>query len=198
MIRAVFFDVGETLVNEARWWAELAARVGIEAHVIWAALGAVVDRGERHGLAWELLGVERPDGVGFEGADLYDDAEPCLRRLRDGGYFVGLAGNVGRPLEPFVDRFGLDVDFAAASHTLGAEKPSPRFFERLLEAVDAEPGEVAYVGDRVDNDVVPAAAAGMVAVHIRRGPWGYLQSGAEQAALQIGSLDELPAAFAHV
>ena len=39
---------------------------------------------------------------------------------------------------------------------------------------------------------------GMVAVHIRRGPWGYLQRGAEQAALQIRSLDELPAAFAHV
>jgi FMN phosphatase YigB (HAD superfamily) len=198
VIRAVFFDVGETLVNEARWWAELAARVGVEAHVIWAAVGAVVDRGERHSLAWELLGVERPTDVGFEGADLYEDAEPCLLRLREEGYFVGLAGNIGRPIEPCVERFGLDVDFAAASHTIGAEKPSPRFFERLLEEVDAAPGEVAYVGDRVDNDVVPAAAAGMVAVHIRRGPWGYLQQGAEQAALRIGSLDELPAVFAGV
>jgi HAD superfamily hydrolase (TIGR01549 family) len=196
VIRAVFFDVGETLVNEARWWAELGARAGLEAHVVWAALGAVVERGEAHARVWERLGVERPEGVGFEGADLYDDAEPCLRRLRQGGYFVGLAGNVGRALEPFVERFGLDVDFAAASHTLGAEKPSPAFFERLLETVDAEPSEVAYVGDRVDNDVVPAAAAGMLAVHIRRGPWGYLQAGAEQAAVRIRSLDELPAVFA--
>lgn len=198
MIRAVFFDVGETLVNEARMWGELAARMGVEAHVIWAAVGAVVERGEPHWRAWERIGVERPEGGGFDAADLYDDAEPCLRRLRDGGYFVGLAGNVGRPLEPFVERFGLDVDFAAASHTMGAEKPSPRFFELLLETVDAEPGEVAYVGDRVDNDVVPAAAAGMVAVHIRRGPWGYLQSGAELAALRIRSLDELPTVFAGV
>jgi HAD superfamily hydrolase (TIGR01549 family) len=198
MIRAVFFDVGETLVNEARWWGELAAKVGVEPHVVWAALGAVVDRSERHSLAWELLGVEQPDGVGFEAADLYPDAEPCLRRLREEGYFVGLAGNVGRDLDPFVERFALDVDFAAASHTLGAEKPSPRFFELLLEQVDTEAGEVAYVGDRIDNDVVPAAAAGMVAVHIRRGPWGYLQRGAEQAALRIRSLDELPAVFAGV
>jgi hypothetical protein len=37
----------------------------------------------------------------------------------------------------------------------------------------------------------------MMAVHIRRGPWGYLQRGAEQAALQIQSLDELPGAFAN-
>jgi hypothetical protein len=32
----------------------------------------------------------------------------------------------------------------------------------------------------------------MVAVHIRRGPWGYLQGGAEEAHLRIDSLAELP------
>jgi FMN phosphatase YigB (HAD superfamily) len=52
------------------------------------------------------------------------------------------------------------------------------------------------VGDRVDNDVVPAHHAGMVAVHIRRGPWGVLQAdwpGAEHATLRVHSLSELPA-----
>jgi phosphoglycolate phosphatase-like HAD superfamily hydrolase len=34
--------------------------------------------------------------------------------------------------------------------------------------------EIAYVGDRVDNEVAPALAAGMTAIHIRRGPWGHL------------------------
>ena len=53
-------------------------------------------------------------------------------------------------------------------------------------------GEIAYVGDRVDNDVEPALAAGMVAVHIRRGPWGYLHEPPPEA-LRITSLDELPA-----
>ena len=47
------------------------------------------------------------------------------------------------------------------------------------------------MGDRVDNDVEPALAAGMVAVHIRRGPWGYLHE-APGGALRIRSLDELP------
>jgi FMN phosphatase YigB (HAD superfamily) len=50
---------------------------------------------------------------------------------------------------------------------------------------------IAYVGDRVDNDVLPALAAGMVAVHIRRGPWGYLQQPPPNA-IRITSLDELP------
>ena len=51
------------------------------------------------------------------------------------------------------------------------------------------------MGDRVDNDVVPALAAGMVAVHIRRGPWGYLHEPPAEA-IRIHSLDELPAVLA--
>jgi FMN phosphatase YigB (HAD superfamily) len=58
-----------------------------------------------------------------------------------------------------------------------------------------EPDELAYVGDRVDNDILPALAAGIVAVHIRRGPWGRLQR-APGTALTIGSLTELPDALA--
>ena len=33
------------------------------------------------------------------------------------------------------------------------------------------PEEIAYVGDRTDNDVLPAADAGMRPILIRRGPW---------------------------
>ena len=57
------------------------------------------------------------------------------------------------------------------------------------------PAELAYVGDRVDNDVVPALAAGLVAVHVRRGPWGRLQS-APPAALAVDSLADLSRALA--
>ena len=39
-------------------------------------------------------------------------------------------------------------------------------------------------------------AAGLVAIHVRRGPWGYLQQGAEQAHIRLDSLAELPEALA--
>jgi FMN phosphatase YigB (HAD superfamily) len=189
--------VGETLVNEGRWWAELGRAAGVEPHVVWAAVGAVVDRSERHSRVWDLLGVQRParETVGWEGADLYEDALPCLQRLRAAGYFVGLAGNIGREIEPFVERFGLEVDYAAASHTLGVEKPAPAFFEQLVAAAGVPAEQAAYVGDRIDNDIVPAAEAGMLAIHIRRGPWGYLQDGADHGQVRIASLDELPGAL---
>jgi FMN phosphatase YigB (HAD superfamily) len=57
-------------------------------------------------------------------------------------------------------------------------------------------GEVAYVGDRADNDVLPAAAAGLFAVHVRRGPWGRLQPTPREAALGLDDLATLPEALA--
>ena len=54
------------------------------------------------------------------------------------------------------------------------------------------------VGDRIDNDVVPSAAAGMRAVWIRRGPWGYLHRDETGAAvLEVRNLDELVERIAH-
>ena len=71
-------------------------------------------------------------------------------------------------------------------------KPDPAFFERLVDLAGASPDEVAYVGDRVDNDVLPALAAGLVALHLRRGPWGRLQE-TPQGAIAVDSLLEVPA-----
>ena len=47
------------------------------------------------------------------------------------------------------------------------------------------------MGDRVDNDVLPALDAGLVAVHVRRGPWGLLHE-TPAGAHQVRSLAELP------
>ena len=58
------------------------------------------------------------------------------------------------------------------------------------------PGEVAYVGDRVDNDVLPAAAAGLVAIHVRRGPWGRLQRRRPRRRRAVDDLASLPDALA--
>ena len=65
-----------------------------------------------------------------------------------------------------------------------------RFVERVVAWRDA--GEIACVGDRVDNDVAPARATGMLAVHIRRGPWGHLREPPLEA-LGITSPAEPPA-----
>jgi HAD superfamily hydrolase (TIGR01662 family) len=198
-LRAVFFDVGETLVNEEGYWGRVARLLGVPRHVVIAGLGATIARGEPHRRVYEHLGVERPaavDDVVYGRRELYPDAVPCLARLRADGYLVGVAGNQTAALERWARNEGLPVDVIGSSARWGVSKPEPAFFARVVSEAGCEPDEVAYVGDRVDNDVVPAAEAGLVAVHVRRGPWGYLQRGAERAHVRVDSLAELPEALA--
>jgi FMN phosphatase YigB (HAD superfamily) len=195
-VSAVFFDVGETLVDETRAFELLADAAGVPRLTFFGIVGGTVARGEQHGNVFELLGVEPPAWPGYEPDDLYPDAVPCLAELRRRGYHVGVAGNQPESCEQFLRDFGIDVDCIGTSEGWGVSKPEPEFFARIVAEAGCEPGEIAYVGDRVDNDVEPALAAGMFAVHIRRGPWGWLQQGRERANACIDSLDELPQVLA--
>ena len=63
----------------------------------------------------------------------------------------------------------------AMSDEWDVHKPQPEFLRASARADgQPEPADVAYVGDRLDNDVRPSAAAGMRAVWLRRGPWGVI------------------------
>jgi FMN phosphatase YigB (HAD superfamily) len=193
-LKAVFFDVGETLVDETGMWERAADAAGVPRFTVMGVLGGLVARGERHSKVWEILGVERPDAGAFRADELYPDALPCLRALRRRGLRVGAAGNMRSADEEVLRDH---VDLVGSSQRWGVEKPAPEFFERITVEAGCAPSQVAYVGDRVDNDVLPARAAGMLAVHIRRGPWGHL-SEASAAEVRISSLAELPEVLARV
>lgn len=199
-LKAVVFDVGETLVDEERWWRRLAEREGLQPHVVWAALGVTIERGEEHTALWRHLGMERPprwwSEIPYALEDLYPDALDCLRRTRDLGLRVGVVGNQSEALEAWAREVALPADVISSSASLGVRKPDPAFFRKVVELVGCDPEEVAYVGDRVDNDVLPATRAGLVAIHVRRGPWGRLQRTPPEATLGLDDLAGLPEALA--
>ncbi len=90
MIRAVFFDVGETLVCEDAVWRAWADHYGVPALTFMGALGAVIERRAHHKEVFRYFGDdpaaigESPHAIGP--ADLYPDAVPCLRALKEAGY----------------------------------------------------------------------------------------------------------------
>ena len=192
-VTAVFFDIGETLVNEEGYWARMGRLVGVPRHVVWSVLGATIEAGEHHRQVFARLGVERPaaaDDVVFGRGELYPDAVACLARSKADGLFVGVAGNHTEQIARWIRDERLPVDVVGSSAGWGVEKPSVAFFERIVAEAGRPAGEIAYVGDRVDNDVEPANRAGLVSVHVQRGPWAYLQRGAEAARIRIRSLSE--------
>jgi phosphoglycolate phosphatase-like HAD superfamily hydrolase len=190
-VEAVVFDIGETLVDETMMWTRAAANAGVTPFTLMGVLGATIERGIHHNEAWGILGVEHPEGTWVD-EDWYPDAVPCIERLREAGYRVCAVGNTPQFIE---EQVGTHVEVLGSSERWQIWKPDPRFFARIVEAVGVPPAKIAYVGDCVDNDVGPALAAGMVGVHIKRGPWGYLQEPPAEA-IKIRSLDELPAVLA--
>jgi len=198
-LRAVFFDLGETLIDETRQWSSVAEQLGVPALTLFGVLGGVIERRQHHRVAIELLGagavsaaVWPPD---VEPGDFYPDALPCLAACKAAGWTVGIAGNQPEGAADALRAMDLDVDVVATSAGWGVEKPSPEFFARVAGEAGCEPAEIAYVGDRVDNDVVPARDAGMVAVFLVRGPWGLLHASWPEAAaahLTVYSLGDLP------
>jgi HAD superfamily hydrolase (TIGR01549 family) len=198
-LKAVVFDVGETLIDEERWWRRLSDREGLQPHVVWAALGVTIERGEEHTELWRHLGIDQPrwwSEIPYSLEDLYPDALDCLRRVGELGLRVGIVGNQTEALEAWARDAALPADVISSSASLGVRKPDRAFFAKVVELMSHPAGEVAYVGDRVDNDVLPAAAAGLVAIHVRRGPWGRLQRTPPEATHGLDDLASLPQALA--
>ncbi|MDX6493280.1 MAG: hypothetical protein QOH02_1215 [Gaiellaceae bacterium] len=192
-LKAVVFDVGETLFDETGIWERAADRAGVPRFTFMGVLGGLAARGEHHDRVWEVLDVERASSM-FRPDELYPDALPCIAELRSRGLLVGAAGNTPEVVEEMLRRH---VDVVGSSVRWGVEKPALEFFERVVDEAGFDAKEIAYVGDRVDNDVNPALAAGMVAVHLQRGPWGHLHEPPPEA-IRVRSLGELPEALAHV
>lgn len=185
-IKAVWFDVGEVLIDESREYGTWADWLGVPRHTFSAVFGAVIASGRdyrevfqhfRPGFALEAERQARIDvGLGeyLNANDLYPDVRPCLTALRERGYFVGIAGNQTIRAGRFIRELNLPADLIATSDDWEVSKPSVEFFHTLVEVSGHSRSEILYVGDRLDNDIAPAMSAGLTTAWIRRGPWGLI------------------------
>ena len=205
MLTTVVLDVGETLVDETSHWRAWAQWLEVPELTLFGVLGGLAALGRDHR---EVVRLVRPDtdfateqarkaAVGPPPAVvLYPDARPCLEALRADGWRTVVGGNQPEAFQRLVEQLDLPVDLVTSSGELGVEKPSPDFYRRVAARAGVEPEQCVHVGDRVDNDVVGAGAAGMTVVHLQRGPWGLLHADAPEAHApgvhRLRTLAELP------
>jgi HAD superfamily hydrolase (TIGR01549 family) len=208
VISAVVLDVGETLVDESREYGTWADWLCVPRHTFSAVFGAVIASGRDYREVFQHfrpgfdLDAERqrraaagkPEWFGED--DLYPDARPAMAALRAAGVWVGIVGNQTSRAGAILRGLTLPADLIATSGDWGVSKPDPAFFDAVIAAAPCEAGRIAYVGDRLDNDLRPAKAAGMRTVFVRRGPWGYIWEHhpdlPDAADWRITSLTELP------
>ncbi|MCW2877946.1 MAG: phosphoglycolate phosphatase [Sphaerisporangium sp.] len=207
MVRALVFDVGETLVDETRIWSRWADRLGVSRFAMMGVLGGMAALDRSHREAFEVVrpGLDiyaeieawrrdDPEGLreNFDADDLYPDVRPGLAALREAGHQLIIAGNQPPQAYDALVAMNLPVDAVHTSAGWGVSKPQAEFFAKVAAVAGREPGEILYVGDRLDNDVLPAREAGMRTALLRRGPWGHLHAERPEALLADMIIDAIP------
>lgn len=181
-INWIFFDVGSTLVNEEESQRKRFLAAG---HEIKKAYGrsityeefcSLMDEGARlrevspFYYALRKLGVKSKYAYSREDETVYGDSKETLSRLKP-KYNLGIIANQPADLAGRLKAFGLLEYFDAVfgSDDVELEKPDTEFYLYALRETGCKPQQAVMVGDRLDNDIVPAKRAGMKTIRILRG-----------------------------
>jgi putative hydrolase of the HAD superfamily len=210
----VFLDVGGPIYGdrpyyEALWKAIAEARPEASESEFWEEFDAC-RRDQKGPFTRRLVLKFLPPGdlhrVIDRGRELWEyppdslrpDVRPALEALQE-NYRIGVLANQERWIRQTMSRDDLDrfFDIWIISAEVGVEKPDPRIFEVAVEAADVAPSRCAMVGDRLDNDVVPAKALGMRGVWLLRGeaPDDPTPDQIARVDAAVRSLAELPRAL---
>lgn len=125
---------------------------------------------------------------------LFPDTIECLEKLHK-HYRIGIIANQSLGSKERLEKFGIlkYIDVVVASAEEGVAKPHKRIFEIALERAQCKPDEAAMVGDRLDNDIVPANEIGMYTIWIKQGNWkdACPREESEQPDMTVNGLSEL-------
>lgn len=197
-IKWIFFDMGSTLIDESlaleHRIRDVIAGTDItceqfrEKMVFFARQNQPADLA-----AIKFFGLKKTPWHKEE-ERLYPDTLQCLETIHK-RFQTGIIANQSPGSKERLGRFGIlqYIDLLIVSAEEGVEKPDRRIFELALERAGCRPEEAVMVGDRLDNDIVPANEMGMYTVWIRQGSWKYACPGAgmEQPDMRVDSLGEL-------
>lgn len=173
------------------WRAVIAALTGGD-----VPLAAAITREVR--ARWD--GLSDADYAGF--TTPFASTAPLLAGLAAAGHRLVLASNNSPRALARLETLGLLRHFAVreVSETLALAKPDPRFFAALLAAAGAEPAAALMVGDRLDNDIIPAKRLGLRTLRLRLGSHAASQprGPGETPDLTVDQPEQLAAAIAQL
>lgn len=171
----IFFDVGSTLVDETEAYdhraREMIMNTGIAFSIFDDKRIELAKQGfDGNSEAIKYFGLKKTPWHS-EDETPFEDVWDTLETLKERGYQLGIIANQSPGTAQRLKKWGLCkyFDVVAASAELGLAKPDRLIFEKALELAGSQPQNSVMVGDRLDNDIIPAKAFGMKTVWIRKG-----------------------------
>lgn len=194
----LFFDLGSTLIDESKVYERHMRTVADEANVtyefVYNKALELYKRGKcGYSEMMRQLGVEKPIWT-QEDEILYPETKKCLESLKE-KYKIGIIANQISGTEDRLKEFGIFqyIDLVIASAEEGVSKPDKRIFEIALYRAKCNPNKAVMIGDRVDNDILPAKALGMGTIWIKQGfgQFWVFTDVSEEPDFSVANLSEL-------
>ena len=198
-ITHIFFDMGTTLIDESECYdrrireaiggTDITFEQFTEKRIFYQKQNL---KGDLEAI--KFFGLEKtPWRRVYE--RLYPETEDILRYLNEKGYRIGVIANQGLGAEKRLENFGIRKYFSSvtASAEEGVAKPNLEIFRRAFEKSGCSAENSVMIGDRLDNDIVPAKSLGMRTVWIKQGFSVYCSPTCtrEQADKTVSNLLEL-------
>lgn len=197
-IKWVFLDVGSTIVDEhiayEHRMREVAERANVTYDSVYKKAMEFYHNNQKGDLEIaKLFGVELTKWH-EEDEILYEDARECLHELH-GRYHIGIIANQSLGTAERLKQYGVleYIDLVIASAEEGVSKPDKRIFEIALNRAKCTPEQSIMIGDRIDNDIIPAKRIGMKTIWIKQGFGRYwkITKECEKASYEVNCLTEL-------
>ncbi len=174
-LKWIFFDVGSTLVDETKAYDHRVFDMIKDTDITFeefdkkrkelAVLGL-----DGNSAAIDFFGLSKTPWH-TEDEILYSDAESALKQLKNSGYRLGIIANQVAGLNERLDKWGIleCFDIVVSSSDIGISKPDIGIFKEAIRRAKCRPEECMMVGDRLDNDIIPASSLGMKTIWIKNG-----------------------------
>lgn len=178
-IKWLFFDLGSTLVDETdgylKRYAETVEHTDISFEDFRDKAIEFYKQNEKGDLeAASYYGLTLSKWH-TELEKLYPNVSSVLETLTGKGYKLGVIANQPLGTKGRLEKWGISgyFDVVIASAEEGMAKPDLRIFQKALSEAGCLPENAVMIGDRLDNDIVPAKKIGMKTVWIKQGMGRY-------------------------
>lgn len=194
----LFFDIGSTLVDERIAYTHRLQEIASLANISYKEAYETAVRFYRENQKGDSETAERFHVAlpkwHTEDELLYEDTAACLELLSK-RYEIGIIANQSPGSRDRLKQHGIlqYIDLVVASAEEGVAKPDKRIFEIALERSKCKPDRAVMIGDRIDNDIVPAKSLGMHTIWIKQGfgQFWAITDELERPDFTVNSLSEL-------
>ena len=105
---------------------------------------------------------------------MYEGVPELLEKLVD-RYRLGIIANQSMGTEQRLVNYGIRqyFDIIMSSAEVGISKPDLKIFKTALDKAECIPENAYMIGDRLDNDIEPAAQLGMHTIWVKQASFAY-------------------------